>query len=128
MESMSSERQKRDNDQAKAFVEQMCVIREMNSDLSGITADTYFQTLQNIIGYLGDLRRIFNENVEKMEKNDANVKIDYSGLVMCVTVLREYNWVFNLRDGDNNNNSKNNSNEVLDSIERKLISHIETLI
>ena len=42
--------------------------------------------------------------------------------------MREYNWVFALRDGNDMNDDNNSSNEILDMIEVKLGNHVSTLL
>ena len=93
---------------AKRFLEQMGHLREINKTVESKTSTIFYQTIETIIAHMKFVEHMFEDMVDKIDNKEDDV--NYGELANYLTTLKQYDWVFKIRNGTNQ--SKVNKNEV----------------
>ena len=98
--------------QIKPMMKQMIRVRLMSNEVKTNTCQAYYKTIEQIIGYLENIRLLFNNSMREIANN--SIDAEYDILIECINILKGSNWIFMLRDSDDS--GENSDEQILKTI------------
>ena len=98
------------------LIKELDVIRTI-STIAHRTSQTYYSTLEKLIGYINESRKRAEELLRVMFRREGNV--DYHTLTRCLSNLRNAHWIEKYRAGIYSN--------IENNVKQQIIQHIEQL-
>ena len=81
------------------------------------TSERYYNTLEKLIGYIREFRRIVDEQLERLFRGETN--INYDKLIKCLASLKGAPWIDKYRKGI--------YSDTINDVEQQLMQHLKRL-